>query len=143
VDFPPTARIDTRLTIVDWPLTVDEELEAAVAGVTTFELANDAPAVVEDGLTRHLAWRGYLTGGLLTLYERLGSLLSDRGLSAFYADPRLEVIVPAEGELVVLGPLRHPIRIPRAIRFVRTGALTASAWPLTSTSRSSGSWRWS
>jgi hypothetical protein len=114
VDFPPTARIDTRLTIVDWPLTVDEELEAAVAGVTTFELANDAPAVVVDGLTRHLAWRGYLTGGLLTLYERLGALLSDHGLSAFYADPRLEAFVPAEGEVVVLGPLRHPIRIDRA-----------------------------
>jgi hypothetical protein len=74
VDFPPTARIDTRLTVLDWPLTVDQEVEAAVAGVTTFELANDAPAVVEDGLTRHLAWRGYLTGGLLTLYERLGAL---------------------------------------------------------------------
>ena len=114
MDFPPTARIDTRLTIVDWPLTVDEELEAAVAGVTTFELANDARAVVEDGLTRHLAWRGYLTGGLLTLYERLGSLLSERGLSAFYADPRLEAFVPADGEVVVLGALRHPIRIDRA-----------------------------
>jgi hypothetical protein len=114
VDFPPTARIDTRLTIVDWPLTVDEELEAAVAGITTFELANDARAVVEDGLTRHLAWRGYLTGGLLTLYERLGSLLSDRGLSAFYADPRLEAFVPADREVVVLGALRHPIRIDRA-----------------------------
>jgi hypothetical protein len=114
VDFPPTARIDTRLTVLDWPLTVDQEVEAAVAGVTTFELANDAPAVVEDGLTRHLAWRGYLTGGLLTLYERLGALLSDHGLSAFYADPRLEVFVPGDGEVVVLGALRHPIRIDRA-----------------------------
>jgi hypothetical protein len=55
VDFPPTARIDTRLTIVDWPLSVDDELQATVSAVTTFELANDVPAVVEDGLTRHLA----------------------------------------------------------------------------------------
>ncbi|HEX6025111.1 MAG TPA: hypothetical protein VFZ00_24175 [Solirubrobacter sp.] len=70
VDFPPTARIDTRLTILDWPLSVDDELQATVSAVTTFELANDVPAVVEDGLTRHLAWRGYLTGGLLTLTSR-------------------------------------------------------------------------
>jgi hypothetical protein len=113
VDFPPTARIDTRLTIVDWPLDADEELAAAVAGVATFEFANDAPALVHDATTRHLAWRGYLTGGLLTLYERLGALLSDRGLSAFYADPRLEVFVPSDGEVVVLGALRHPIRMER------------------------------
>jgi hypothetical protein len=114
VEFPPTARIDTRLTVVNWPLTVDEDLEAAVIGVTTFETANDAPAVVEDGVARHLAWRGYLTGGLLTLHEHLGVLLSDHGLSAFYADPRLEAFVPAEGEVIVLGALRHPIRIDRA-----------------------------
>ena len=113
MQFPPTARIDTRLTVVDWPLTVDEELENAVAGVTTFELANDAPVVVEDGLTRHLAWRGYLTGGLLTLYEQVGALVSDRGLSAFYADPRLEVFIPASGDVVVLGALRYPIRVDR------------------------------
>jgi hypothetical protein len=111
--FPPTARIDTRLTVVDWPLVADDELDAAVLGVTAFELANAAPAVVEDGTNRHLAWRGYLTGGLLTLYERLGTLLSERGLGAFYADPRLEVFVPADGEVVVLGALRHPIRIER------------------------------
>jgi hypothetical protein len=113
VEFPPTARIDTRLTIVDWPRDADDELVTAVAGVATFEFANDAPALVEDALTRHLAWRGYLTGGLLTLYEHLGALLSDRGLSAFYADPRLEVFVPSDGEVVVLGALRHPIRMER------------------------------
>ena len=113
MDFPPTARIDTRLTILDWPLDADEELAAAVAGVATFEFANDAPALVEDATTRHLAWRGYLTGGLLTLYEHLGAMLSDRGLSAFYADPRLEVFVPSDGEVVVLGALRHPIRMER------------------------------
>jgi hypothetical protein len=61
VEFPPTARIDTQLTVVDWAAPAHrEELEAAVAGVTSFELANAAPAVVEEGLTRHLAWRGYL-----------------------------------------------------------------------------------
>jgi hypothetical protein len=114
VDFPPTARIDTRLTILDWPLSVDDELQATVSAVTTFELANDVPAVVEDGSTRHLAWRGYLTGGLLTLYEQVGALVSQRGLSAFYADPRLEVFVPAAGDVVVLGALRYPIRIERA-----------------------------
>lgn len=61
-------------------------------------------------------------GGLLTLYERLGSLLSDRGLSAFYADPRLEAFVPADGEVVVLGALRRPIRIDRAAWDARVAA---------------------
>jgi hypothetical protein len=57
VDFPPTPRINTRLTILDWPLSVDDELQATVTAATTFELANDVPAVVEDGLTRQLAWQ--------------------------------------------------------------------------------------
>jgi hypothetical protein len=56
----------------------------------------------------------FLTGGLLTLYEQLGALVSAHGLSAFYADPRLEVFVPAEGQVVVLGALRYPIRLERA-----------------------------
>jgi hypothetical protein len=99
--------------VVDWPVSPDAEMESAVTSVTTFELANDAPAVGEDATTRRLAWRGFLTGGLLTLYERLGALLTDRGLGAFYADPRLEVFVPADGPVVVLGALRYPIRIPR------------------------------
>jgi hypothetical protein len=115
MEFAATARIDTRLTVVDWPSVPEQELTDAVTAVTTFELANDAPAVLEDVATRHLAWRGYLTGGLLTLYERLGSLLSEHGLSAFYADPRLEVFVPAEGSVVVLGALRHPLILPRDI----------------------------
>src|SRR4051794_36760674 len=92
----------------------DEELESSVTAITTFELANDAPAIVEDRASRHLAWRGFLTGGLLTLYERLGALISERGIGAFYADPRLEVFVPADGQVVVLGAMRYPIRITRA-----------------------------
>jgi hypothetical protein len=103
-------------------LSVDDELQATVSAVTTFELANDVPAVVEDGSTRHLAWRGYLTGGLLTLSEQVGALVSDRGLSAFYADPRLAVFIPAAGDVVVLGALRYPIRIDRADRDARVAA---------------------
>jgi hypothetical protein len=114
MSFPPTARIDTRLTIVDWPLVPNDELASEVEAVATFELANDKPAIVDDGATRHLAWRGFLTGGLLTLYERLGTLVSAHSLSAFYADPRLEVFVPAEGNVVVLGAMRYPIRLERA-----------------------------
>lgn len=113
MDFPPTARIDTRLTVIDWPRDPDDELVDAITGVTTFEIANDGPAVVVDSERRHLVWRGYLTGGLLTLYERLGRTLSDLGLGAFFGDPRIEVFVPAEGDVIVLGALRQAIPVPR------------------------------
>lgn len=111
MSFSPTDRLDTRLTVVDWPTPVDEELEKAVLEITTFELANDAPAALSDPVSRHLAWRGYLTGGVLTLYERLGGLFADRQLSAFFADPHLEVFVPYAGEVTVLGTLRYPIQV--------------------------------
>ena len=113
MDFPPTARIDTRLTVIDWPDAPDADLVEAVTGVTTFELANDPPDLLVDGDRRHLAWRGYLTGGLLTLFERVGAKVSALGMSAFYGDPRLEVFVPAHGNVVVLGALRVPIVIER------------------------------
>jgi len=38
----------------------------------------------------------------LTAHEQVGALVSHRALSAFYADPRLEVLVPADGDVVVL-----------------------------------------
>jgi hypothetical protein len=113
MSFAATDRIATRLTIPDWPHDDVDELTSAIHALATFELANDLPAVVEDGSTAHLAWRGYLTGGLLTLFERLGDMISERGLGAFYADPRLEVFVPAAGDVVVMGALRHPIVMPR------------------------------
>jgi hypothetical protein len=113
MDFPPTGRIDTRLTVIDWPADADDALVDAVTSVTTFEIANDGPTVLIDGDRRHLVWRGYLTGGLLTLYERLGQTLSQLGMSAFYADPRIEVFVPARGDVVVLGALRQPIPVSR------------------------------
>jgi hypothetical protein len=42
-------------------------LREAVLGVTTFEITKGPPALVEHGFIRHVAWRGYLTSGLLTL----------------------------------------------------------------------------
>jgi hypothetical protein len=75
------------------------------------------------------------------LDERLGALLSDRSLSAFYADPRLEAFVPAEGEVVVLVQLRHPIRIDRADWAARVTAaddgrgLAALSWRVSQ-------WQW-
>jgi hypothetical protein len=113
MDFPPTARIDTRLTVIDWPADADDELIEAVTGVTTFEIANDGPSIVEDGDRRHLVWRGYLTGGILTLYERLGRTLSELGMGAFFGDPRIEVFVPARGDVIVLGALRYAIPLAR------------------------------
>ena len=113
MDFPPTARIDTRLTVMDWPAAPDDDLVEAVTGVTTFEIANDPPDLLVDDDRRHLVWRGYLTGGLLTLYERLAAKVSGLGMSAFYADPRLEVFVPARGDVIILGALRMPIAVER------------------------------
>jgi hypothetical protein len=112
---PPTtpARIDCRLTIVDWPLAGQDELEQMIVSLTTFEIANDPPALVEDATSRHLVWRGYLTGGLCALFGHLGEAISGRGLSAFYANQRLEVFVPSEGDVVALGALRHPLPLDR------------------------------
>jgi hypothetical protein len=59
VSFPATARIDSRLTIVDWPLDPDHELASVVTALATFELANDAPAIVDDDTSRHLVWRAF------------------------------------------------------------------------------------
>ena len=114
MEFSATARVDTRLTIANWPAFPGPDLVEAVERIATFEVANEAPAVVEDGDTNHLAWRGYLTGGLATLYEVLGAVLAEHGLGAFYADPRLEVFVPSDGDVVVLGALRVPIRLSRS-----------------------------
>jgi hypothetical protein len=113
MEFSPTALVNSRLTVVDWPADADDELVEAVERIAGFATANDAPAVLDAGASAHLAWRGYITGGLVTLYEALGVLLSEHGLGAFYADPRLEVFVPPAGDVVVLGALRHPIAVSR------------------------------
>jgi hypothetical protein len=92
----------------------DDDLVEAVERITTFEVANDVAAVMQGGDSRHLAWHGYVTGGLPTVYEALGALLSEHGLAAFYADPRLEVFVLPEADVVVLGALRVPSFLSRS-----------------------------
>jgi hypothetical protein len=72
----------------------------------------DEPRVVADSSgERHLVWRGYLTGGLITAWLRLGHALGSAEVSAFTADPRLEVFVPAEGDVAVFGALRHAVML--------------------------------
>jgi hypothetical protein len=105
-------RLDTRLLILDLQHEVPEEVESALTELTQLERWNDSPAPLEDDSSRHLCWRGYVTGGVTTVWEMLGELLLREGLSAMYTDPLVEAFVPARGESVaVLGPLRRPVRL--------------------------------
>jgi hypothetical protein len=105
-------RLDTRLLILDLPAEVPEEVESAVIELTRLERWNDSPALLEDDSGRHMCWRGYITGGVTTVWEMLGEVLLREGLSAMYTDPLVEAFVPARGESVaVLGALRRPVRL--------------------------------
>ena len=111
--FAAIDRVDTRLTIFDWPDPPDLRLEEAVAHMASFESGNAEPVVHEADGGRHLSWEGTLTGGLATLYERLSPLLLAHGLDAVFADGRLEVFAPAMGPIVVLGVRRRPAVLAR------------------------------
>ena len=108
-------RIDSRLTIVNWPCEPPPVLAEAIANLVMFETANGPPAVLpgaED--TNVLVWRGYLTGGIAALYEQLSGLVDAHGLIALIGDARLEVHLVARADRVaVLGALRHPVLVDR------------------------------
>lgn len=107
-------RLPTRLTVLGWPEDPTPALEEAVAYVTGFEGGNPAPLVLGAGGSRHLAWRGDVTGGVATLYEQLAPLLADSGLDATFSDPRMEVYVPADGPVTVLAAATaRPMNIDR------------------------------
>jgi|SRR5215207_1650365 len=100
-EFPATALIDTHLKLLD-VAGVDDDLLEALEDLVCMGRGADEPAVVLDsGGTRHLVWRGYVTGGLITVWLRAGGALRDAEVSAFIGDPRLEVFVPAHGDVVV------------------------------------------
>jgi hypothetical protein len=110
-EFPATALIDTYLKVLD-VRGAGEELVEAVADLVKMGRIGDAPDGVHDADgARHLVWRGYITGGLITAWLRLGGALRRASISAFLGDPRLDVFVPAEGEVVVFGVLRRAIRL--------------------------------
>ena len=100
--FGATERRQSRLTVHGWPEEPDASLEWEIAYMTTFEGGNEPPVVLGAGAGRHLAWRGTVTGGVLTLYEQLGPLLREHGLDAAFADARVEAYVPAQGPVFVL-----------------------------------------
>lgn len=111
--FAGIDRVETRLTIFDWPDRPDLRLEEAVAHLAAFEAGNGEPVVLAAEGGRHLSWEGTLTGGFATLYERLAPFLVDHGLDAVFADARLEVFAPAFGPVVVLGVRRRPAVLDR------------------------------
>ena len=121
-------RIDSRLTIVNWPAEPPHALVAAVTNLVMFEPANSAPAVLPGAADADvLVWRGYLTGGIAALYEQLIGLVDEHGLVALIGDARLEVHVAADSSRVaVLGALRHPVVLDRA-QFEAKLASAASA----------------
>lgn len=111
--FQGIDRVETRLTIFDWPERPELRLEEAVAYLAGFEAGNGEPVVLTAEGARHLAWEGTLTGGVATLYERLSPLLLEHGLDAVFGDSRLEVFAPARGQVVVLGVRRRPAVLDR------------------------------
>lgn len=113
-DLPASVpRLQTRLTVLGWPDEPSPALADGISYVTGFEEGNPAPVVLGSGVSRHLSWRGDVTGGLATLYEQLASLLAAGGLDATFADPRMEVYVPVAGPVTVLPAAGRPLRLDR------------------------------
>jgi hypothetical protein len=108
------ARVLTRLTILELPETAAAEVIDDLVTLLTFESGNSAPAIISNGAGGSLVWRGYITGGLATLYEQVAPLADRHGLSALIADERLEVHVAAGSEKVlVIGPLTDTMEVSR------------------------------
>jgi hypothetical protein len=122
-------RIDSRLTIVNWPSDPPPDLVAVVENLVTFEMANGPPAVLAGaGDTNVLVWRGYLTGGIAALYEQLSGLVDDHGLIALIGDARLEVqLVAGADRVAVLGALRHTVVVDRDEFETRLAAASGAA----------------
>jgi hypothetical protein len=111
-EFPATALIDTHMKLLDVAGAGDELLEA-VKDLVSMGRIGDEPSVVHDtNGARHLVWRGYLTGGLITVWLRLGRALRDAEVSAFIGDPRVELYVPGRGDVAVFGALRRAVVLP-------------------------------
>lgn len=108
------APVLTRLTILELPEESGSELVDDLVTLLTFESGNSAPAIIDNGGGGSLVWRGYVTGGLGTLYEQVAPLADRHGLSALIADERLEVHVTAGSEKVlVIGPLTDTMEVSR------------------------------
>jgi len=108
-EFPAMALIDSHVKILDVAGAGDDLLEAIKDLVGMGRAGDDPGVVVDSSGARHLVWRGYLTGGLITVWLRLGHALRNAEVSAFVGDPRLEVFVPAQGDVAVFGALRHAV----------------------------------
>ena len=108
------APVLTRLTILELPEESGSELVDDLVTLLTFESGNSSPAVIDNGAGGSLVWRGYVTGGLGTLYEQVAPLADRHGLSALIADERLEVHVAGGSEKVlVIGPLTDTMEVSR------------------------------
>jgi hypothetical protein len=108
-------QIESRITVLDWPEEAPRELADAIIGLASFQMANVEPSLLEWEEGRLLVWRGYLTGGVLTLYSRLAGLCDDYGLTVLLADPRVEILVHGGADHAhVMGVFRTPKRIGRA-----------------------------
>jgi hypothetical protein len=109
-------RVLTRLTIFNLDAPVPKPLVRALVDLFTFEKANSHPAIVDNGSGgRAIVWRGYLTGGLRTLYDRVAPMLDEHDLVGLLADPRLEVHVAAGADTVtIMGALADSITVDRS-----------------------------
>ena len=102
--------MDASLTLLDWPESPDDALVEAIFDVIPASGGRDAPVVLNAGPSAHLTWRGPYEGGVLCMYRALDPVFRTRGLAAIYRSATLEVFVPAVGEVMALGGLRHIAR---------------------------------
>jgi hypothetical protein len=120
-------RIDCRMVLVGWPDPAPSNLSEAIVSLTTFELANTAPTILDGPAGAMLVWRGYLTGGISTLYHGLLGHIDEHGMTTLLSDQRLEIHVSAgEDRVTVFGALRDAVQLERAEFETKLSAATGS-----------------
>lgn len=113
----PFQRVRTWLTILGVGERLPPDLTDALSHLTAFEDGNVPALLVPAGPgTCAVVWRGYLTGGIATVYEHLSPLIDRHGLAALFGDDRLEVHLRGGTEdAIVIAPSAAPITIDRTL----------------------------
>jgi hypothetical protein len=113
----PFQRVRTWMTILDAVEPLPQDLVDALTHLTDFEDGNGPALLVPAGpATCAVVWRGYLTGGVATVYEHLSPLVDRHALAALFGDDRIEVHVRGGTEdATVIAPMTDPLTVDRML----------------------------